>query len=276
MLLMIMGLIYGILELISLILLIIVLVKLFQNKGALHGILGIISCGWYPFIWGWIRHKDLKLTKIMTFITACMVLGFGLQIYMMTTGLGNLVKGPGFNKFNLPGQVEKQTPQRQSRMAQPKPRERTIAKTPLKPTKKQTPGGSGSNFQTYLTDLNNRLKLDNKNVDAYYNRGLLYARNSQYEKAIKDFSEVIKLNPRDSEAYCNRGNANFEAGKLDLALADYNTGLKFKANDADLYYNRGLVYLKKGSQEKALADIRKASTLGQGKAKEYLKKQPAQ
>jgi tetratricopeptide (TPR) repeat protein len=274
MLVMILGLLYGILELISLILLIIVLVKLFQNKGALHGILGIISCGWYPFIWGWIRHKDLKLTKIMIIITSCMVLGFLIPVYFMTTGL---VSGPmGFRQLNLPGQAEKQTTQRQSRIAQPKPREKTIANTQLKLSQKQTRGGLGSNFQIELTDLNNRLKLNNENGDAYYNRGLLYAKNGQYEQAIKDFSEVIKLNPRDDEAYCNRGNANFEAGKLDLALADYNTGLKINANDADLYYNRGLVYLKKGLKEKALADLRKAGNLGQGKAKDYLKQLSSQ
>ena len=269
--LMIIGFLFAILELISLILLIIVLVKLFQNKGALHGILGIISCGWYPFIWGWIRHKDLKLTKIMISITAIMILGLVFQAYMMTTGLATLVKGPGFNQLNLPDQTQNQASPKRPRIAQTKPREKTIPKTPSKPAPKPTSAKMSPNFQADLADLNKRLKSDPKNVDTYYNRGLLYAKNGQYQPAVKDFSEVIKLNPSDVEAYCNRGSANFEAGKLDLALADYNAGLKLKANDADLYYNRGLVYLKKGLKEQALADLRKAKSLGQGKAEDYLK-----
>ena len=43
---------------------IIVLVKLFKEEGALKGIFGFI-CGIYTFIWGWIKHKQLQLTKMM-------------------------------------------------------------------------------------------------------------------------------------------------------------------------------------------------------------------
>ena len=40
---------------------IIVLVKLFQEKGALHGILGLI-CGLYTYIWGWMNaSKNIML-----------------------------------------------------------------------------------------------------------------------------------------------------------------------------------------------------------------------
>ena len=40
---------------------IIVLVKLFQEKGALHGILGFI-CGLYTYIWGWMNaSKNIML-----------------------------------------------------------------------------------------------------------------------------------------------------------------------------------------------------------------------
>lgn len=38
----------------NLILFIMVLIKLFQAKGVLHGILGLI-CGLYTFIWGWMN-----------------------------------------------------------------------------------------------------------------------------------------------------------------------------------------------------------------------------
>lgn len=49
---------FGILALLclvgSVICALIVLVKLFQEKGALHGILGFI-CGLYTYIWGWMN-----------------------------------------------------------------------------------------------------------------------------------------------------------------------------------------------------------------------------
>ena len=44
--------------------LIIVLIKLFQEKGVLHGILGLI-CGLYTFIWGWMNADRLGIKNIM-------------------------------------------------------------------------------------------------------------------------------------------------------------------------------------------------------------------
>jgi len=55
----------GLVGLANLVLFVMVLVKLFQEEGVGKGILGII-CSIYTFIWGWMKHKELDLTKIMT------------------------------------------------------------------------------------------------------------------------------------------------------------------------------------------------------------------
>ena len=44
--------------------LIIVVIKMFQDKGPLHGILGLI-CGLYAFIWGWMNASALNLRNVM-------------------------------------------------------------------------------------------------------------------------------------------------------------------------------------------------------------------
>ena len=62
----------------SLICWIMILIKLFQEKGVLHGILGII-CGLYPFIWGWINVGRLNVKNIMLIWTVCIVLGIILN-----------------------------------------------------------------------------------------------------------------------------------------------------------------------------------------------------
>ncbi len=54
----------------SLVCLIIMVIPLFQEKGALHGILGII-CGLYTFIWGWMNATRLGKKNIMLIWTAC-------------------------------------------------------------------------------------------------------------------------------------------------------------------------------------------------------------
>ena len=51
---------------------VIVLIKLFQQKGVLHGILGII-CGLYTFIWGWIEAARLNIKNIMLIWTILII-----------------------------------------------------------------------------------------------------------------------------------------------------------------------------------------------------------
>jgi len=45
----------------SLVCFILVLIKQFQNAGAVHGIVGIVSCGIWTFIWGWINSGENRL-----------------------------------------------------------------------------------------------------------------------------------------------------------------------------------------------------------------------
>ena len=54
---------------------ILILMRLGKEKGALHVILGIISLGIYPFIWGWIHAKRLGAKKIMIVWTVLAVAG---------------------------------------------------------------------------------------------------------------------------------------------------------------------------------------------------------
>ena len=70
----------------SLICFIIVLIKLFQNEGALKGILGFI-CGLYTFIWGWMNADKLGIKNIMmiwtVLILISLVLNFAFGVSMI-------------------------------------------------------------------------------------------------------------------------------------------------------------------------------------------------
>lgn len=72
---------------------IIVLVRLFQENGVLHGILGLI-CGLYTFIWGWINASRLNIRNIMMIWTLLIVISIILSVL-----------GGGFNySFGTPTQ----------------------------------------------------------------------------------------------------------------------------------------------------------------------------
>jgi hypothetical protein len=51
---------------------IIVLIKMFQNEGALKGILGLI-CSLYAFIWGWMNATKLGIKNIMMIWTLLII-----------------------------------------------------------------------------------------------------------------------------------------------------------------------------------------------------------
>jgi len=52
---------------------IIVLIKIFQNDGALKGILGIV-CSLFAFIWGWMNANRLGIKNIMMIWTVLLII----------------------------------------------------------------------------------------------------------------------------------------------------------------------------------------------------------
>jgi hypothetical protein len=61
------------LALVAFVVQILVVVKMFQNAGVLHGILGII-CGLYAYIWGWMNSAKLNIRNLMFIWTALIIL----------------------------------------------------------------------------------------------------------------------------------------------------------------------------------------------------------
>ncbi|HEX5732885.1 MAG TPA: hypothetical protein VF131_08625 [Blastocatellia bacterium] len=57
---------------------IMVLIKQFQNAGPVHGIIGIITCGIWTFIWGWMNASKLGIKNLMLTWTALWILYFVL------------------------------------------------------------------------------------------------------------------------------------------------------------------------------------------------------
>ena len=59
---------------------IIVLIKQFQNAGVVHGIIGIVTCGIWTFIWGWMNAGKLNLRNIMMIWTVLWLIAIVLNV----------------------------------------------------------------------------------------------------------------------------------------------------------------------------------------------------
>ena len=102
---------------------------------------------------------------------------------------------------------------------------------------------------TAAIDLNPEL------AEAYYNRGLAYAKKGEFDLAIQDFNTAIDLNPEYAKAYNNRGIAYANKGEFDLAIQDFNKAIDLNPEYAEPYCNRGEAWLPLREWEKAKADL---------------------
>ena len=59
---------------------ILVLIQQFKEAGALHGIIGIITCGIWTFIWGWMNLRKLDHQKLMPIWTVLWVVWIILNV----------------------------------------------------------------------------------------------------------------------------------------------------------------------------------------------------
>ncbi len=64
----------------SLICFIIVLIKQFQQGSVVHGIIGIITCGIWTLIWGWMNAGRLNIKNIMMIWTLLIVVCIILNV----------------------------------------------------------------------------------------------------------------------------------------------------------------------------------------------------
>jgi hypothetical protein len=77
--------------------LIIVLIKQFQNGGVVHGIIGIITCGLWTFIWGWMNASRLNIKNIMIAWTLLFIVCLAINLMF-----GSYYAMPGTLPTNTP------------------------------------------------------------------------------------------------------------------------------------------------------------------------------
>ena len=106
-------------------------------------------------------------------------------------------------------------------------------------------------------------------ANEWFERGLKYNQNKEYDKSIEAYTSAIALDPNDAAAYNNRGNAYYDKGQRDRAIKDYNKAIALDSNDAYAYVGRGFTYNEKGQYDRAIEDINKGIALDPNLAQAY-------
>lgn len=123
-----------------------------------------------------------------------------------------------------------------------------------------------NNYMDALDDYNKAIEINPKNAIAINGRGLVFEKLGKYQEALADYSESSKLD------YLTGGwfNKDMLQSKIDLEKLD-NIILKDPKN-SEAFYKRGIIKYKKSDFEGACNDWKKANSLGNLEANEYIEK----
>ncbi len=88
----------------------------------------------------------------------------------------------------------------------------------------------------------------------FRNRGVVYDRKSQPDKAIREFTEAVRLNPADPLTYLDRGITYKGLKDYDKAIADYGEAIRLDPQWASAYFSRANLFKARKDYDKALAD----------------------
>ncbi len=114
------------------------------------------------------------------------------------------------------------------------------------------------NYNQAIEDFDNAIEVDPKFTEAYINRGLAYSDLGNNARAIEDYDKAVEADPRHAETYNNRGNAYYGLGDKKKAIEDYGKAIEINPEYANAYFNRGNVYYSLGNLKQAIEDYNKA------------------
>jgi tetratricopeptide (TPR) repeat protein len=100
-----------------------------------------------------------------------------------------------------------------------------------------------------------------RNADAYNNRGSVWIRIREVDKAVADYKEAIRLRPDHALAHGGLGSALALKGRWKEALEEYQKAARYDPNLADAHYNLGVTYQNLGELDKSIAAYRQAVRL---------------
>jgi Tfp pilus assembly protein PilF len=126
--------------------------------------------------------------------------------------------------------------------------------------------------QRALEDYDAAIKSAPHNAALYYNRGVVFVAQADYESALQDFDTALKFDSKFVPAlrqrarlYAVRGNLTSDRGQVDLGQHQYGNAIEDEAHAIQLdpklasaYYLRSVAFGNSGDSAKAVSDLRTA------------------
>ena len=120
-----------------------------------------------------------------------------------------------------------------------------------------------SSVRHYTESIQN----DPIHAGTWNNRGCVYVRTGEIDKAIEDFRKTIELDPARPSAWNNLGFSYLKKGGLDDAMAAIEKALELNPAYGDALFNRAMYYLHKEQWPAAKGDLYAVNNFGADRIK---------
>jgi tetratricopeptide (TPR) repeat protein len=106
-----------------------------------------------------------------------------------------------------------------------------------------------------ITDYNDAISIDPKDVYAYSGRGFAYSSKGDLDRAIADANTTIELQPDNADNWNSRCWRRALANRdIESALLDCDRALRLEKDGDHFLDSRGLVYFRLGRFDESIAD----------------------
>lgn len=106
-------------------------------------------------------------------------------------------------------------------------------------------------YREAMDRVNEVLRIDMHNADAYFLKGLVHLSSSDTALARSSFQTAVEQNPDFYEAYFELG-LLFGASLNPLAISYYDNAIRIAPERVEAYYNKGLICQETGEYNEAL------------------------
>jgi len=118
-----------------------------------------------------------------------------------------------------------------------------------------------SDLQEAMLQVNEVLRTDERNTEAYLIRSKIYKKKLDYPSAINDISKNILIDPNNPDFYYARGISYQEFNQHPNAISDFSKFIALRDSSAEGYAARAKSYEETGNLEKAIDDYAKIALL---------------
>lgn len=111
-------------------------------------------------------------------------------------------------------------------------------------------------YKKALIVVNDLLRINKNNAEAYFFKGLIFKETNNIEKSISSFQTCVEQDPTFYNAYMQLG-LLFSRKNDDLAINYFDNALKIKNKSREAIYGKAYHYQQRGQYNKAIIEYKK-------------------